>query len=147
MFDHILVVCVGNICRSPVAQYFLQQKLPSKNVFSAGLSAMVDSDMDPSARSVAEQHGLICPAHSATQITPAMCRKADLILVMENFHREALGALCPEARGKVFLLGGLLDGTEIADPYRRDRHVFELVHASIVRAAESWVQKLNVGRS
>ncbi|MGB2147778.1 MAG: low molecular weight phosphotyrosine protein phosphatase, partial [Vibrio toranzoniae] len=39
MFDKILVVCVGNICRSPTGERVLQQLLPNKNIASAGIAA------------------------------------------------------------------------------------------------------------
>lgn len=142
VFNRILVVCVGNICRSPVAEYLLQRYMPEKAVASAGLAALVGQDMDPTSRLVAEEHGLVCPPHRATQLTKELCRKADLILVMESEHREAVTLLSPESRGKVFLLGGLLNGMEITDPYQRDRMVFQLTYERIAQAAESWSKKL-----
>ena len=104
MFDNILVVCVGNICRSPTAEFLLQQALPNKTVHSAGLGALVGHDTDATAKQVAEQHGVECPTHSARQLTKEMCRQADVILVKEDKHKEAVSRLAPEVRGKTFLL-------------------------------------------
>lgn len=42
MFESILVVCTGNICRSPIAERLLRQLLPDKKIDSAGVGAMVD---------------------------------------------------------------------------------------------------------
>ena len=39
MFERILVVCTGNICRSPAAEAFLKQRLPERHISSAGLGA------------------------------------------------------------------------------------------------------------
>ena len=46
MFDKILVVCVGNICRSPTGERLLRSRLPGRQVTSAGLSALVDKPAD-----------------------------------------------------------------------------------------------------
>ncbi|PLN47960.1 protein tyrosine phosphatase, partial [Klebsiella pneumoniae] len=42
MFNSILVVCTGNICRSPLAERLLRKKLPNKKIDSAGVGALVD---------------------------------------------------------------------------------------------------------
>nr|WP_319782087.1 hypothetical protein [Oceanisphaera sp. IT1-181] len=80
---------MGNLCRSPTAEFLHQQALPRKTVHTAGLSALVDNDMDATARKVAEQYQLICPSHSARQLTAALCREADIILVMEIDIKKA----------------------------------------------------------
>ena len=51
----ILTVCVGNICRSPVAAALLRADLPDVHVSSAGIAALVGEDVDPTARQVAEK--------------------------------------------------------------------------------------------
>ena len=51
-FDNILVVCVGNICRSPIAEAALTQQYPNKTIDSAGLSAVVGNGADPKALAV-----------------------------------------------------------------------------------------------
>lgn len=142
MFNRVLVVCVGNICRSPVAQELLRQRMPDKEFISAGLAAVVGQDIDPSARAVALANGLVCPRHKARQLTPDMCAQADLILVMENHHREMVTNMSPQSRAKTFLLGVLLDGMEIADPYQRSMEVFEHVFEQMRRAADSWAERL-----
>ena len=58
MFNNILVVCVGNICRSPTAERLLQRYHPELKVESAGLGALVGKGADPTAISVAAEHQL-----------------------------------------------------------------------------------------
>src|SRR3546814_3067238 len=82
--NRILLVCIGNICRSPLAEALLKQHFPDKTVHSAGLAALVGHPADSTAQDIAHQHGLDLSAHRAQQITQAMCRSADLILVMES---------------------------------------------------------------
>lgn len=143
MFDRILVVCVGNICRSPTAEYLLQKDLPGKHISSAGLGALVGHDMDQQARAVAERSGLECPQHYARQLTRELCHQAELILVMESRHREGVTQLCPEARGKVFLLAQGLERSDIADPYRKSESVFEQTYEQLQQACTAWVQRLS----
>ncbi|WP_446668297.1 arsenate reductase/protein-tyrosine-phosphatase family protein, partial [Klebsiella pneumoniae] len=46
MFDSILIVCTGNICRSPIAERILRSLLPEKRIDSAGTGALVDHPAD-----------------------------------------------------------------------------------------------------
>lgn len=140
MFERILMVCDGNICRSPTAA-FLLAKRSGKQVESAGIVGLEGRDMDATAREVAQAKGLDCPAHVARKLTRDMCRQADLILVMEQRQKDRVVALVPEASGKVMLLGHWL-GEEIPDPYRKHREVYEHAYALIDKAVASWQDKL-----
>jgi protein-tyrosine phosphatase len=82
MFDSILVVCVGNICRSPTGERLLQQAFPSKRIASAGISALVGKSADDTAVAVANEHNLSLEGHLGKQLTKEMCREYSLILVM-----------------------------------------------------------------
>jgi protein-tyrosine phosphatase len=139
MFNRILVVCVGNICRSPTAEFMLKSALPGKHISSAGLGALVGHDMDAQARTVAEQQGLSCPKHQARQLTRELCHEADLILVMEQRHRDGVTQLCPEARGKVFLIG---QDADIADPYRQSDAFFQRTYAQLQAGCSAWAKRL-----
>lgn len=142
MFDKILVVCVGNICRSPTAEFMLQAALPNKQVDSAGLHAMVDKDMDQQARTVAEQNGLVCKTHCARQLTSQLGREYDLILVMEKRHRDEIAERFPELMAKTMLLGKWEGDKDIPDPYRKSDEVFEQIYKRIDAAVQSWAKKL-----
>jgi len=143
VFERVLVVCVGNICRSPTAEFMLSQALPGKQVSSAGLAAVIGADMEVNARQVAESRGLSCPKHTARQLTRELCHQADIILVMESRHREGVTQLCPESRGKIFLLAQGLAPADIADPYRKSLAVFEQTYEQLSRACEIWAQRLS----
>jgi len=139
MFDSILVVCVGNICRSPVGERLLKQLLPEKHIFSAGVGAVVGSGVDLTMEKVAKSHGLATAGHIARQITSDMCRKADLILSMSQDISEQIYYLAPEARGKVMLYGKWMDGIEIPDPFKQKEKVHERAYQLLAQGAESWV--------
>ena len=145
MFEHILVVCIGNVCRSPVAAAMLRQRLPGRHVESAGLGALVGQGVEPTARALAEADGLEVAGHRARQLVAGMLGAADLVLVMSEGQRRAVGDLVPAALGKTLLLGRWLNdgqGREIPDPYRRDNEVFKAVHEMLHEACESWAKRL-----
>ncbi|MGY5956305.1 low molecular weight protein-tyrosine-phosphatase Wzb [Kosakonia sp. BK9b] len=142
MFNKILVVCVGNICRSPTAERLLKKYQPALIVESAGLGALSGRSADASAVSVAADHQLSLEGHIARQITGKMCREYDLILVMEKRHIAALCEIAPEMRGKVMLFGHWDNEREIPDPYRKSREAFEAVYTLLDQSARQWAQAL-----
>ena len=144
MFNKILVVCVGNICRSPTGERLLKHYQPALTVESAGLGALVGKGADATATSVAQDHHLSLAGHSARQLTGQMCREYDLILVMEKRHIAALCEIAPEMRGKVMLFGHWDGEREIPDPYRKSREAFEAVYTLLDRSARQWAQALHV---
>ncbi|NCG54149.1 protein tyrosine phosphatase [Serratia fonticola] len=142
MFNSILVVCVGNICRSPTGERLLKEALPSKKVSSAGIGALVGKPADAMATEVASQHALSLEGHLAQQLTGTMCREYDLILVMEKGHIDAVCHFAPEVRGKTMLYGHWLEQKEVPDPYRKSREAFEFVYDLLSEASQKWVQAL-----
>jgi protein-tyrosine phosphatase len=144
--DNILLVCVGNICRSPVAEALLKAQLPDKHIWSAGLSALVGRPADPLAQAIAAEHGLDISAHRAQQLTSWMCTQADLLLVMEDGHRQEMESQYPLARGKIHCLGdlGRDKAFQIADPYRQPRTAFEAAHAEIDRGVHFWANRIRL---
>ncbi|MGL6315403.1 protein tyrosine phosphatase [Vibrio sp. WXL103] len=142
MFNKILVVCVGNICRSPTGQYLLKSLLPHKQIDSAGVGALVGKPADSMATQVAKEHGVELDAHVAQQLTRELCHEYDLILVMEKKHLEALSSIAPEARGKTMLFGQWIGGKEIPDPYRQSREAFDFAYDLLEQSAQAWSKKL-----
>ncbi|MCU6664533.1 MAG: low molecular weight protein-tyrosine-phosphatase Wzb [Silvania sp.] len=144
MFNKILVVCVGNICRSPTAERLLKQYQPTLTVASAGLGALVGKGADAQASSVAADNQLSLDGHCARQVSARLCRDYDLILAMEKRHIHALCDIAPEMRGKVMLFGHWDNEREIPDPYRKSREAFEAVYTLLDQSARQWAQALNV---
>jgi protein-tyrosine phosphatase len=145
MFERILVVCIGNICRSPVAEAMLTQALPGRRIESAGLGALVGQGADPTAQQIAAEDGLDLSQHQARQISLDMLQAADLVLVMSEGQRRAVGEQLPAALGKTMLIGRWLadgSGREIPDPYRKSHEAFEHVHQLLKDATAAWVSKL-----
>lgn len=144
MFKNILIVCIGNICRSPTAEQLLGAALApcGITVSSAGLAALRDHPLEPLAGQVLQEHGHAPLAHKARQLSAQAVSEADLVLVMEQRHIDGVLDLAPEARGKVFLLGKWQHDREITDPYRQGKPAFVQAYALIEQAAQAWAQRL-----
>ena len=144
MFNSILVVCVGNICRSPMAEALLRDALSEQRdivVESAGLGALVDHPASEHAVTLMAERGLDIGHHRARQITPEMIQSAELVLVMESGHKRVIDANEPTARGKVHRLGEWQD-KDIRDPYRQPREVFEAALADIDDGVAEWARRI-----
>lgn len=140
MFNRILIVCVGNICRSPMAEFLLRDQLacPDICVASAGLGALVGHPPDHHATALLRERGIDASAHRARQLERVMLRDADLVLVMERSHLRAVTRMAPEASGKLFLLRHWVGADDVPDPYRQTRQVFEHACALIEHGVSSW---------
>lgn len=107
---NILTVCTGNVCRSPLAEYLLKERLQGVggddvtiNVASAGTHALVGKLIDEETRVIAASHGgANVSKHRARQLTSAMLEDADLILAMTRDHRREIVELNPRVVRRVF---------------------------------------------
>lgn len=142
MFERILIVCVGNICRSPVAEALFQASCPTKRFASAGLAGLSGSAAAPYAIEVAKAHGIDLSAHVARRISQADMLSADLVLCMEHSHVSSLKEGYPFCAGKVFLIGHWENDKEIIDPYRRPKEAFDEMFAHLRVSVSEWVKHL-----
>ncbi len=144
MIRHILVVCVGNICRSPMAEALLRDALRGQEeitVESAGLGALVGYPADEHAVELMSEQGVDITAHRARQLHPDMVAAADLILVMETGHKTSVDMAEPTAPGKVHRLREWQD-KDIDDPYRRPKAAFADALKDIEDGVADWVERL-----
>jgi len=133
----ILMVCEGNICRSPVARAFLERAVPSVLVTSAGTRALVGRHADPLAIQLAQERGMDISQHIAESLSDQHLREADVVLTMTATQRAQILNRFPAARGKVFRLGEH-EQIDIVDPYQRHRAVFELAFEQIAHCVATW---------
>ena len=140
---HILILCVGNIFRSPIAEALLKREFPEKKIWSAGLGALIGSPADPLSIEVAAARGLDMSDHRAQQLANWMCQIADLILVMEQSQKIEIQQQYPLVRGKVFLLGEF-SKFDIADPYRQSIAAFDTAYEAIALGVANWAPRIRL---
>jgi protein-tyrosine phosphatase len=145
MIKNILLVCTGNVCRSPMACGFFRTQLFNLNsditVTSAGVKSLVGDCAAPQAQIAMKQIGIDISGHRAKQLTEELVGTSDLILVMEKQHVEESLFLFPYARGKIFLLGEWSD-FEVPDPCGRSSDFFLHVRNLIERGFQDWLGKI-----
>lgn len=99
---HVLVVCTGNTCRSPLAVAALREELgPDRErveIVSAGTAASEGQPATSLSVEVARRDGVELSSHRSRRLTPALARAADVILVMEREHARAVQALGGDPR-------------------------------------------------
>jgi protein-tyrosine phosphatase len=124
MFE-IVMVCTGNICRSPMAAGLLRHLMPPDlkgriSVSSAGTHALHGHQPAPYAVEALARQGIDIRRHRARLIERTMIRRAGLILTMEQQHLSAVRRMLMWSKSHAKLLtdfGPLPRGTEIPDPY------------------------------
>lgn len=145
MFKSVLILCIGNICRSPVAEGVLKKMSAQHNlglsISSAGVHAMVDEPAQPHSLAVAEENGIDITSHRARQLTSEMINAHDLVLVTDEAVRKMATRQHPHATGKVKLIGHFRN-FEIVDPYRKPKENFDTMYIDIENCLKDWLQKI-----
>ena len=141
-FDNILVVCVGNICRSPMAEALLKQRYPRKNIDSAGVGALVGHPADPAALEIMTAQQLDITKHVAKQLDENLAKKADIIFTMSDGQTKWIEERWPFCRGKTFKLGHWMS-KDIADPYKHEMSAFKTAYQDIVDSLDQWADKIS----
>jgi protein-tyrosine phosphatase len=147
--NDIVIVCIGNICRSPMAAALLTQALADGGnngirVHSAGLTAVVGHPPSAISQRLMRERGLDISAWRALQLTERLLAEADLILVMETDQKKWIELQSPTARGKVYRLGEW-SNFEVPDPIGRSAEFFNDVLLLIDQGISDWVPKLKRG--
>ncbi|NIJ44958.1 protein-tyrosine phosphatase [Wenyingzhuangia heitensis] len=147
----VLMVCLGNICRSPLAEGILKSKLDSKNiqVDSAGTGAYHVGNL-PDSRSiqVAKKYGIDITDQRARKIQVSDLSTFDYIYAMdESNYRNILTLASTEAeKAKVFMIMNELHPGEdisVPDPYYGEGNGFENVYQMLDKACEVIIQKIS----
>ena len=145
----ILLVCTGNICRSPLAAALLQRALTERgvegmDVSSAGTGAWDGAPVSEGAYLVGLERGLDLSAHRARLLTRELIEEADLVLTMARHHRARVDELGGE--GRVFVLGEYAgregDEAEVSDPFGGDLEVYRDTSVELQALIEAAVGRI-----
>ncbi len=147
----VLVVCTGNICRSPMGEAFLREHLAQRGVHnvalrSAGTHAQTGSAAMPEARQAVAAIRGSAESHVASPLDLELARRADLILCAAEEHRRHIRDRWPavDAR-KLRLFNEAIAGrapVDVDDPMGWDGELFGLAARVIDRAMEVWADRI-----
>jgi protein-tyrosine phosphatase len=148
----VLFVCLGNICRSPLAEGALRAAAAR-----AGIDVTVDSagtggwhagePPDRRAQAAALRHGTDISGQRARQVRAEDFRRFDYVLALDRQNLSDLAAIAPpDATARVSLLMDLVPGrtgSSVADPYYGEDRDFDLTWADVHAAAEALVERIS----
>lgn len=153
----ILFVCMGNICRSPLAQGILahiveKQQIAHRIVIdSAGTDAWhVGNAPDPRSVAIAKRHGIDITRQKARQVKPSDFEGFDLILAMDEDNLAKLSAICPvQYAQKLYLFSDYATGdrSNVPDPYYGGDDGFKTVYTMLFSGCMSLVARLETGQA
>lgn len=142
----ILFVCLGNICRSPLAEGVFASVLQEKRLSeffeldSAGTGGWhAGSAPDPRSVAIAASHGIDISGQKARKVTAGDFSRFDLILGMDQSNVEELQRLAPaDARDRIHLFLEFADGKvrDVPDPYYGGPDGFAAVYRMIREASD-----------
>jgi len=148
---NILFVCTGNVSRSYLAQQLLKHEIEEIgadeiHISSVGLYAYDGNPPDPIMVTYLKEKEIPIGGHSARLIAEHDVDWADIILVMEKMHLEAIGERWPGSCNKMKLLGEYIAGDlvadDIIDPYGKSPYHYRLAQSQITLAVRAFAQTL-----
>lgn len=149
MTTTILVVCTGNICRSPMAAGLLRSRLKEDEerrgwrVVSAGTWASEGRPASAYAVAEMDERGIDIGGHRSRSLNAELMEKADLVLVMTRNHAEALSVAFPDHEHKVYLLSEMVGQVyDISDPYGGTRLEYSYIAQELEQLIDEGYERI-----
>jgi len=136
----ILLVCTGNICRSPMAEAFVRHELDQRgiggiSVESSGVSGWESSPPTSEAADALREYGLDVSEHRARRLDRTMVESSELVVGLSAEHRDAVADLVPQAASRTFTLKELVYLLEVAAAEPADGDPEHTLRSSVRAAA------------
>lgn len=143
----LLVLCYGNIYRSPFSAALLKSVLPDTvNVSSAGFHPKADRAVPLSFLTLANEYGIELEQHRSALASPDLLQQADIVVIMDRWNWSSIKRVCPHCLGKTIWLGAQ-DGegnVEIDDPYGKEASTVSEIARQLYDSTQRLVDRLIV---
>ena len=145
---HILIMCTANICRTPVAEALLRDRLNKRGledwtVSSAGTWAQVTRGAAAYSVKIMDEYGLDIHDHESRMVQKQYLSDSDLVLCMETGHAEALRAEFPEQEHKVYMISEMAGQSySVSDPFGEPLVSYQRMAAELAGLIDSGMDRI-----
>lgn len=147
--NSVLFICSANICRSPMAMGLLRSLIEDSNkqwkIESAGVWDMGDQQVAANTQLVLKECGIDLNEHTARIVTGTILGEFNLVLVMEDIHKEVLKLAFPEYTDRIYMLSEMVGEIyNIVDPIGGSLADFEETALEMERILTEGIEKISI---
>lgn len=148
--SEILIICTGNVCRSPVVEALLLKRFAEKGlndwrVHSAGTGDYPSRSASHfSVEVISETESIDLTRHRSKIATSGMVQASSLVICMEANHKEVLSLESPTEAQKIFLLSEMTPGPvyDVPDPYGKDKKAYQMMVQTVTGLVDEGLERI-----
>jgi len=147
--NSVLFICSANICRSPMAMGLLRSMVEDSSdqwkIESSGVWDLEDQPAALNTQLVLEERGINLNDHASRTVTGTILSEFNLVLVMEDNHKEVLKLAFPEYTNHIYMLSEMVGEIfDIVDPIGRSLADFEETALEMERILTEGFEKISI---